>query len=414
MIELRETTEKQRAEIYEDLRELLYPGFLSHTVTVNGVRTSLRTLTHADMFLLRHRTSDKGGLSKDWMNWVIASSVWILDGQVVMGSPSVQYSIYTTVSNLPKMFREDLFSIFTSLMVRVNKALDRLESFLYENESRYMWSTDGARMFDTPPFSGAPILQMNSAQKTWISFNQFEDKRQERKFWWGLAKFIVQPHAPKGIQKLNKAEDVEEGNEDNRRKRLMDLTYWKINGADIDDDEKARILKTVSGVVRAETKQDLEQEMADWVSGKKDFHDNAVDFVKAKIKNEVEGRRTDEETRIASIQHALEEDGIDEPAFAPLMGEAAEAVKRRMVSKRVATVVYDDNHNSAYDKYIKNNPDVGVLGVDEHGNIKADPEVTKNAQDLLGMLVKPADDKNQTGELDEQVRSRAAKARGKS
>jgi len=411
-MELRQTSEKQRAEIYTDLRSLVYPGFLTHAVTVNGVRASLRTLTQSDMFLLRHRTSEMSFVTKDWMNWVIASSVWLLDGQVVMGSPSVQHSIYETVSRLPKMFREDLFSIFTSLMIRVNKALDRLESFLYEKESRFMWSTEGVRMFDVPPFAGAVPLQLNSIQKSWVSFNQYEDKRQERKFWWGLSKFIVQPHAPKGIQKLNKAEETEEGNEESRRQRLMDLTYWKAQGAVIGDEEKTRILKTHTGVVRAETKQDLEQEMADWVSGKKDFHDGAIDFVKAKIKGEVEGRREAEEARIASIQTALEEDGIDEPAFAPLMGEAAEAVKRRMVGKRVATVVYDDTHNSAYDKYIKNNPDVGVLGVDEHGNIKASEEVVKNAEALLGLLVKPDDQKNQTGELDKQVQARAAKLRG--
>jgi hypothetical protein len=411
-MELRQTSEKQRTEIYADLRSLVYPGFLTHTVMVNGIRASLRTLTQADMFLLRHRTNGSEYVNKEWMNWVIASSVWLLDGQVVMGNSSVQHSIFETVSRLPRMFREDLFSIFTSLMGRVNKALDRMEAFLYEGESRFMWSTEGVRMFDVPPFQGATPIQLNSIQKTWVSFNQYEDKRQERKFWWGLAKFIVQPHAPKGIQKLNKAEETEEGNENSRRQRLMDLTYWKAQGAVIGDDEKTRILKTHTGVVRAETKQDLEQEMADWVSGKKDYHDNAIDFVKAKIKGEVEGRREAEENRIASIQHALEEEGIDEPAFVPLMGEAAEAVKRRMIGKTTATVVYDDNHNSAYDKYIKNNPDVGVLGVDEHGNIKASEEVTKNAEALLGLLVKPDEQKNQTGELDKQVQARAAKLRG--
>ena len=188
--------------------------------------------------------------------------------------------------------------------------------------------------------------------------------------------------------------------------------FWKAHGAVIGNEDKARILKSHSGVVRAETEQDLNQEMADWVSGKKDYHDNAIDFVKAKIKGEVEGRRQAEEDRIASIQQALEEEGIDEPAFVPLMGAAAEAVKRRMIGKTTATVVYDDNHNSAYDKYIKNNPDVGVLDVDEHGNIQSTAEVTQSAQELLGLLVKPDDQKNQTGELDKQVQARASKLRG--
>jgi hypothetical protein len=410
-MELRKTSAVLRASIYEDVRELLHPGFLTHRVTVNKCPMSMRTLTEDDLFLIRHRAGENYG--KDWQYWIIATSIWMIEGQVVFADPGMQYTVYDRIKSLPRMFREDLFSVFAALMSRSRTAVERLSGFLYEDESRYLWTTEGKRMFDRPPFQGAPVLGLNAVQKTWVAYNKYEDKRLERKYWWGLSKFMVQPHAPKGIQKLTSSEQKDDEREEHRRHRVMDLEYWKAQGVKIGDESKARILKSHTGVTKAETEEDLNQEMADWVSGKKDFHDNAVDFVKAKIKGEVEGRRVDEETRIASIQHALEEEGIDEPAFAPLMGEAAEAVKRRMVSKRVATVVYDDKHNSAYDKYIKNNPDVGVLGVDEHGNIRSSAEVTQNAQELLGLLVKPDEDKNQTGELDAQVRGRASQQRGK-
>jgi hypothetical protein len=409
-MELRRTSSAIREKIYTDVRELLRPGFLSHRVMVNKCPMVMRTLTADDMFLLKHRAEDH--YSKEWQNWVIATCIWMIDGQVVLGDPNLQYMVYTRIKSLPRMFREDLLSVFHSLMIRVAEAQARMESFLYEDESRYLWSTEGARMLDRPIFSGAPKMSLNPIQQMWVSFNRYEDKRMERKYWWGLSKFIVQPHAPKGITKLNSAEKKEEDHEDSRRQRVMDLTYWKAQGISIGNEDKTRILNTHAGVRRAETEQDLNQEMADWVAGRKDYHDNAIDFVKAKIKAEVEGRRQAEEDRIAAIQTALEEEGIDEPAFAPLMGEAAEAVKRRMVSKRTATVVYDDNHNSAYDKYIKNNPDVGVLDVDGDGNIRSTADANLSPEELLGMLVKPPEDKNQTGELDKQVQSRASKLRG--
>ena len=409
-MKLGKTHASHRKRLYKDLRELLHPGFLTHRVTVNKCPMSIRTLTEDDMFLLRNRAGDRYG--KDWQNWVLATSIWMLDGQVMLSDPGMQYTLYERIKNLPRVFREDLFSVFTGLMMRTRVAVDRVEAYLFEDESRYLWTTEGTRMFDRPPFQGAPVLSLNSVQKMWVSFNRYEDKRLERRYEWGLAKFLVQPHAPKGIQKLNSSEKKDDEREEGRRQRVMDLMFWKANGAIINNNDKARILKSHSEVVRAETEQDLSQEMADWVSGKKDYHDNAIDFVKAKIKGEVEGRRQAEEARIASIQHALEEEGIDEPAFAPLMGEAAEAVKRRMVGKTTTTVVYDDKHNSAYDKYIKNNPDVGVLGVDEHGNIQSTAEVNKSAQELLGLLVQPSEDTNQTGELDKQVQARASKMRG--
>jgi hypothetical protein len=400
--------------MYEDLRKLLYPGFLTHRVTVNGCPMAIRTLNKQDLFLLECRTDNDQG--RDWQNWAIATSVWMIDGQICFGQPDIQYVVYQRIKGLPRSFREDLFSLFTALMSRVSHALTRMESFLYEEESRYLWVTEGAKMFDRPPFTGAPVVSPNLAQKTWISFNRYEDKRSERKYWWGLSKFIVQPHAPKGITKLNNSEKKDEEDEEERRQQVMDLAYWKYRGVVMDNSVKIPTRNELQGVFQAETVDDLHTEMANWVAGKKDFHDNAVDFVKAKIKSEVEARRQADRDRIDSIQNALEEEGMHEPAFTPLMGEAADAAARRMLTPKSAPKVYQDaeKHNTAYDKYIKNNPDVGSLEVDEKGNINTKGSAPRaNQEQLLEMLTAPEDKKTGADPLQQRVSQRAAEQKGK-
>ena len=398
--------------MYQDVRKLLRPGFLAHPVTVNGCPMSLRTLSQDEMFLLEHRAQNP--FSKDWQNWAIASSVWMLEGQVTIGDPSVQHFIYERIKGLPNAFREDLFSVFAGLMNRVQVASERLEAFMYEDESRYLWSSEGKEMLKRPPFLGAPVLGLNGLQKTWVAFNRFEDKRGERKYWWGLSKFIVQPHAPKGITKLNNSEKKEEEEEDSRRQRVMDITYWKYMGVTLDRQEEKRLLRDPSAVLQAETAEDLHTEMANWVAGKKDFHDNAVDFVKAKIKADVENRRKADRDRIEAIQNALQEEGMNEPAFTPLVGEAADAASRRMLVSKPTTKVYQDaeKHNSAYDKYIKNNPDVGTLEVDEKGNINTKQGTPFMGDQLLEMLTAPEDKQTGTDPLQQRVAQRAAEQKG--
>ena len=413
-MEVRTTSPLVRSQMYEDVRQLLRPGFLSHPVKINGCPVVLRTLTQDDLFLLRHRAGENYG--KDWQNWVIATSIWMLEGQVTVGDPNIQYLIYERIKALPRMFREDLFSVFTALMNRTSKAMDNLEAFFYEDESRHLWISEGMSMLERPPFMGAPVLALNGIQKTWISYNRYEDKRGERKFWWGLSKFIVQPHAPKGITKLNNSEKKEEELEKKRRQRVMDLAYWRFRGVISDaEEQRTKVLKDPGEVVAAETVEDLQQEMANWVAGKKDPHDKVIDFVKAKIKGDVESRRQSEEDRIAAIQNQLEEEELDEPAFMPLMGEAAEAIKRRLSGPKAPPRVYAGQaaHNSAYEKYIRHNPDVGALVVDEKGYVQNAVAPKATPEELLEMLTAPKDGEGKPGDsLGQQVKIRASEQQG--
>ena len=67
-----------------------------------------------------------------------------------------------------------------------------------------------------------------------------------------------------------------------------------------------------------------------------------------------------------------------------------------------------------YDKYIKNNPDVGSLEVDEKGNINTKGSAPRaNQEQLLEMLTAPEDKKTGADPLQQRVSQRAAEQKGK-
>ena len=101
-MQLPKTTPEQRATMYEDIRTLLSPGFLAHGTTVNGVRVVQRSLNKNDWDLLQYRIDPNTPIS--WKRWVVAASIWMVNGQIILGNEGALYRVYEMCSTLPGMF----------------------------------------------------------------------------------------------------------------------------------------------------------------------------------------------------------------------------------------------------------------------------------------------------------------------
>ncbi len=147
--------------------------------------------------------------------------------------------------------------------------------------------------------------------------------------------------------------------------------------------------------------------MRAWVAGEKDNHDRVVDAIKAKIRYERETEKAEQEQHRAELARIMEEEGISGAALRPVSQDDAQELLDRLHSRSHnpgARRVFDDGgHNSAYDKYIKNNPDVGVLRVDEDGKLVAGEGMDETTREtLMGML----SGKPEKRDLTSEVRSR--------
>lgn len=387
-MQLPKTTPEQRAEIYQDVRKLLHPGFLAHSVDLNGVQVALRSLNDNDWFLLQYRVNTKSPTS--WKRWTVAASIWMVDGQIILGDEGALHRVYQMCASLPFNILEDLYSILNALMRHVNEATHRMEGYLYEHESRYLWRSEGADLVKEGRLSSNG-MGLNPLQKLWLFYNQLEDENERERHEWELAKFVAGPHVPKGIKKINAKDKQARADMKRKRESAMDRIYHEAQGS-IPRREKGEKRKgRFEGwqVQIAETEEELHDEMRRWVAGIKDPHDNVIDYVKAKIKTEREQARVQADAQREALRRAMEEEGIGPTRMVPLTGKAAQEFIERVKSRvgGISKVTNDATHNSAYEKYIKNNPEVGVLRVDDQGNIVSDEP--SNSQELLDVLRKP-------------------------
>jgi len=399
-MELAKTTSEQRAEIYEDVRELLSPGFLAHSFSIGEAHFAMRSFDREDWDLLKYRTF--GLNDRQWEAWCVASSIWMVNGTVIGSDENALYDLAQSFLMLPPFVLSTLYSIFNGLMKRVMEASCRSEAFLYEAESRILWKTLGPSIMAQVPVRPAQRFR-NPVLSLWAYFNQMEDLRESEEREWAYAKFMASPHAPKGVKKINAQDRKRQNDTDRRRERACDRVFYEAKGliARKGEAEKAGKNRPFQQVVMAETEDELRESMRRWVAGEKDDHDRTVDNIKARIKYGVEKRKEDVLKRRQALDAALSEEGFSRNQLTPLGGEAGKKFLERMHARipGAKTVIADNTHNSAYTKYIENNPEVGDLHVDEEGNIQSLRPVT---EEMLDVLRKPTD----TPTLQQQIENR--------
>lgn len=388
------TTPEQRSAVYGDVRSLVTPGFLIHHVSVNGARFVLRSLGDDDWFILRTRTW--GAQVKEWKAWLVSSSIWMVDGQIVLGEDETSYRIFEMCMAMPMSILEDFEMLVSALMKRVTEAAHVVEAFMYEDESRLMWKSQGGAKLDSY-FHGRQI-GANPVRRIWSYFNDVQDQRDTNDYLWSLAKFQASPHAPKGVKKLQAQDQKAKTDETRHRQQIQDRIFYEATGAiaKLSSDERRQGRRGPwQDVHMAETEEELQEVMRRWVEGIKDDHDGVVDGAKARIKYEHEQRKLKAAAQRKALTSALEEEGITGTHLVPIAGQAGQDFLNRVGARVGGTskVLQDSGHNSAYDKYIAKNPEVGNLLVDDQGRIMstqpADP-------DMVNMLVRPDSDSDQT------------------
>ena len=127
-MELAKTTPEQRAEIYDDVKSLIVPGFLSHSFSIGTARFVLRTIDRSDWTILEYRTH--GLTEKEWRSWCIATSIWMVNGSLMFDEEEGTYRLYEAISELPRAVVDTLYSVLNGLMRRVIAAGDVVEGEL--------------------------------------------------------------------------------------------------------------------------------------------------------------------------------------------------------------------------------------------------------------------------------------------
>jgi hypothetical protein len=379
------TTYEQRSPLYADAEALLEQGFLSHTVTLHGIKLALRSLNPGDLFLLRSRIGK--GPTLEWKLWTIAQSVWLLDGFLVLNQPMVAVSLVAKLRQLPKNTLNILHSITTGLYNRQTKAVLAVEPYSYEPASRYHWiALRGSQGLNHSGVPGAEHLGRNAVQQMWAFFNEVEDQRRQEEVLWEGFKLSISPHAPKGIQKMDAKDKQRRKDEASKRQAVQDKFFYETLGL-----LKKPLKPTGDGAVTvAKSTEDLEAEMYRWVAGEDDAHDQVVKAYKQRIIDERVAEKADREKRLALLreqQLKIEEDIGPTRITGYSVEQLGEILKGRGDGKSGARRVQDAPpiQDYLYSKYLERGASAGLLKP-EDGALKSTAEPGAPTQDLMGLL----------------------------
>lgn len=352
-----------RLYLYRDVEELINPGFLSASVVAAGVCLSMKTLCPGELAVLRARLN---GVQRDrfWRAWVVSSSVWVIDGQVLLGDVNAAVKVYGVIKDLPVHAVDLLFETFTALHNRVRVGMSRLEAYCYEEHSRASWRMIGR---DTPSregvceIPGAARWGMSNTQKLWVAFNQSEDDKQLWNTSWSSAKLVASAHSA-GIKKLYQKDDTDRKLEDERRASVIEEMVREATGNSSTDGQARMTYKAV-------TREELEEEMARWVRGEKDHHDEVVEAYKNRI-------------RQAMAPPPVEPHRIEEPSEELMFITPEQAAA---LNKNSSSTVYNTPlEHHLYDRYLSKEEFVG--SVDDRGKAVPlpDPQPKKSlSEDVL-------------------------------
>jgi|APSaa5957512622_1039677.scaffolds.fasta_scaffold04640_3 hypothetical protein len=368
---LPKTTPEQRHRLYEDVESLLSPGFLTHPVVIAGVRLQLRSMGPGDLFMLRAR--GEGGSNHSWRVWMVATSVWMVNGKSLLGRDDAVPFMADYLRALPVGVLADLFSLVLGLFARSQRAQEAIEVYCYESLSRYKWATYGEdRTFEVSGVSGAAALGLNAVQQIWMAFNKMEDSRQSDEQQWEGFKLVASSNAPKAIQKMDTKDKDRRQKEVDQRQRKMDVFFYRRLGLVTEDGSVQGADGSMHRIEGAKTVEDLEDEMRRWVTDDYDLHDKVVAQYKAHIRTKHEQDRQERAERRQALERKREELGWESGDFRPQPLIAMTAAQLSvMLQERgggpgtpgVTFLPTSPTAGRIYDKYVGEAPDVGRLQV---------------------------------------------------
>lgn len=346
------TTFEQRSHLYTDVEDLIQIGFLSHPIMVGETQLCLRSLLPGDLYTLKYRAAKE----ESWRLWTVASSIWLLDGVSLLTEPHSTPFLAKSLKRIPHRILEILFSLSLGLFNRTARAMKTIESFCYEDNSRYLWRSLGRNVpSGHVGIPGVERLGMNPIQGMWVLFNQAEDDRISMENSWEGAKLIASAMSPKGIQKLDQRDKQRKADENARRQRVMDNAYYVSMGVVTEEGEVSGSQQTIHG---AHSTEELEEEMRKWVAGEEDWHDRIVSEYKARIAEGIENQKLEHQARMEALRRESERRENEDPGPVTMVAYTPEQLndilKERNQGPPGIRRIYpeQDQRQHLYDKYI--------------------------------------------------------------
>lgn len=389
VILLPETTYELRKFLYKDVEELIFPGFLSHKVKLGSSRVVMRSLHPGDTHMLELRAA--GQRMREWKLWSVAMSIWMIDGRNLLTVDDAAPWVYDQIKLLPEVILDRLFSVVLALFKRVNKAMDAVEAFTYEDRSMAIWQNlHGDHPRNHVGIAGVDKMSTNPVQRIWMYVCQIEDYVREEKREWERTWAIVGVWASKGgMNKIRSSQAEADQDRERIKQETRDLFYYRSIGLLPEEETESKGEESSTPAIRGRKKSlaELQDEYKRWVTGDQDFHDQIVEDYKQRILDAKKQREEDLRRQREEFERRYEEEYGDEPDATSLVAYTPEQLQE-VLSKRdrkqgvgwVPSSAYVKQHTFT-DKYLKE-ADPGLVEVDDQGRVRAPGSFEVEGDDL--------------------------------
>lgn len=337
-------------DIWKDLEEYLFCGFLSSPATVLDNDFVFKTLNHQEIKNIYHlrKTSE---FSKTFKATFIAYSVYVAIGTNVLHKRSDHISqLIESITKVPSDYQDKILDNLNCLNKRASRLYPLVEVYAYEPRSRYKWlylKKLAIHSTEATGISGTSDLGMNYCQQTWVAMNEVIDRKEEIEVSWSHAKFVGSCFAGKGMVSIDEQDKSrrrrEEQEIEEKKSRVLREYIAGSDGKQISPDEGTTTLPdgrraTIEGRWKAESAEELADQLSAALSGEKDWHDRMVEehFKRAKVEQET---LTKQSRQIASMpKHLIEAGRPAAGASRVLDKQDVDAYVKRMQSLMIDSV----------------------------------------------------------------------------
>jgi hypothetical protein len=197
---------------------------------------------------------------------------------------SLKYDVLLQFLTTPK-FVTRVIGYFWHCVKESHDFAPFFEAFCYTSLSRSLWEEwKNASDFGFNLF--AQDFPLTDLQKSWLTYNKFEDRKEQIHDDWGRAFFVASSMNPKGVEKVQRDWDKKRKQETEYRDRLVEEANKSEYSAKSPLTEKKKEdLKSERSV------EELQQEYWAWVEGREDQHDIAVRTYKEEVQGHINQRR---------------------------------------------------------------------------------------------------------------------------
>lgn len=355
--------------MYEDLYELLVPGFLSTSIDLEGHRVVLRSLSNHDLhFLHKYVREDDPA----WRVHLVAHSVWMVDGIPLLEESFSHRVLFDALMRSSRGLIRGAVGTLYGFFARMREANHYLEAYLYEEDSRRLWRGLGNGAYPLHTKASIPGLDrigLNPLQSAWVAWNGMEDTRDAQEHQWANTKVLVSLQSHKAYEKLTARDKTREENEQGRRESVQDRAYQRFLYGESDEETR----RAGNAVQKARTNADLEDEMRRWIKGDLDWHDEIVESYKNRIRDEqAENERLKLETLAELRARRVSEEstlGVQKPVLRPITPAQMAEMMAGKSGSGAKFIVEADAVSRTFNRFIRPTVEPGHLSVDERGKI---------------------------------------------